>query len=348
MLGERANLPPALTPQTSAVGLPFVPYHDDELRRRRKGRPMRSAYAADSQVRCRALVPLILCRVHTAPLQLHAEEVVFTFCSGRIGHAMGYAIVAYGITRILHAIASSVGAAHRCCWLCWCTFSDVVRQWARQDEDDDDDDGGAGHPSEGADLRRSNGSGSHVPAAAGGSGDSAGSHSLAGAKAALQKAASLGKDVVQQVFGNTDQVDLCLDTSLCNLWQIRVQILCVGVAKSVILMRGNEKNCVVIISALTQICEMSLTFSLLEQVVRLGVAGADGAVGGGSGAGGGGGSRTASRGSGRLRGSGTPVHTGGSGALSLLADIEEVGPAMILWPALRHGRNRGDCSWTIL
>lgn len=62
MLGERANLPPALTPKTSALGLPFVPYHDDELRRRRQGRPMRSAYAADSQVRCRALGPLMLCR----------------------------------------------------------------------------------------------------------------------------------------------------------------------------------------------------------------------------------------------------------------------------------------------
>lgn len=50
VLGDRANLPRTLAAETSAAGLPFVPYHDEELRRRRKGRPMPSAYAATSQV----------------------------------------------------------------------------------------------------------------------------------------------------------------------------------------------------------------------------------------------------------------------------------------------------------
>jgi len=50
VLGERANTTqePLVRQASALAALPFVPYHADELRRRRKGRPLRSAYAADS------------------------------------------------------------------------------------------------------------------------------------------------------------------------------------------------------------------------------------------------------------------------------------------------------------
>lgn len=48
VLGERANANSSLLHTASSLAaLPFVPYHDVELRRRRKGRALRSAYAAN-------------------------------------------------------------------------------------------------------------------------------------------------------------------------------------------------------------------------------------------------------------------------------------------------------------